>query len=392
MLSRIFLLGIAVAAISTAASADELTHLSPATQVELMKLSPAERAALAQQLLGHAPKAANAALAKKRIVSAPPPAAVPTSHRPDGNDFLCTAFGCVGGTLMVGGSAFGAEPQGSYPDNFGWVAGGNLATPIPGLQQYGLGAQFAATYATYDFGGKTSPGSTLDSFTQQGFVSAGLFRRPDPYGPWWSRVGFGVAYDWSDNANAGTFGQQYQLRQWRAKASYDITDAHEVGVWAVWHANTVYCATCALGTPDSIRSMNQVNFFYKYNLPDGGSVSVYYGPGIDHFTTPPSAGFPVAGNYKGLRWTVGGDATLPINDYLAVFTDAAYGRPDTSPSMGVSPTGGYAAAQQAWLVMSGLRFYWGGNAKVRDDTGRHWMPYLPDPNNGSMFQFSNKVE
>jgi hypothetical protein len=371
-----------------------LAQLSPATRAELLKLSPSERAALARQLLGNRTKAVVPATAAPPIAPPPPVVAKAAAAPPlktDGNDFLCTNSGCVGGTLMIGAGAFGAEPQGTYPDNFGAFGGGNAAAPIPVLEAFGFGAQLAATAGVYNFGGKVSPGATLNEMSSQSFLSAGLFRRPDPYGPLLSRFGVGFVYDVSFNNNMNTFGQNYTLEQWRLKASYDITPTHEVGVWAAIHANSVTCATCAFGTPNTIRSLDQLNFFYKYNLADGGFVDFYAGPGIDHFSIAPN-GFAVAANYQGLKWTIGADASVPISDYFAVFADVAYGAPNANPAIGFSPAGGFAGAEQAWMAMAGLRFYWGGNARVHEDTGRHWMPYLADPNNGSMFQFANKTE
>ena len=291
------------------------------------------------------------------------------------------------------------ETNGSYPDNFGWVLGGNIAAPIPFLSQYGLGVQLSGSKANYNFGGKATPGSQLTGGSDQSFLSVGLFRRPDVDGVWWSRFGVGAVTDFAWLKNSGDFGATASLQQLRYKVSYDVMDQHEIGIWGVKHIGSSECYpagmpagnTCALGLTLNTRSLDQLNFFYKYNLDQGGSLSAYIGPGIDDGPKA-QGGFPVTGQYQGARYTLGADGTVPVSDYVALFSNIAYAAPHTSHMRGISPTGNTAAAEQDWSVMAGVRFYWGGNARVREDTGRHWMPYVPDLNNSGLLQASSANE
>ncbi|MCX5797682.1 MAG: hypothetical protein NTY77_19505 [Elusimicrobia bacterium] len=342
-----------------------LDKLSPAARAEIERLSPAERA----ELSGVQPGSA---------------ATAPSRTGSDGNDWLCTRWGCVGGTVLAAAGSWHSSPDGSYPENLGWSAGVDAAAPIPALEQYGLGAQFAWSYGQFDLNGRASasPDYTVQ---QQQFYSLGLFRRPDPSGSWWLRWGLGAAHDFSANRSAGTRADIFTLRQWRLKASYDITRAHGVGMWGVLHQGDADVPRSAT-VVDIYRSVDQLNFFYRYHLPEGGSLSAYLGPGIGGTITNGRTGVIQLGGHP-FKYTFGADARVPITDHLALFGDLAFAKPNIAPGKS-----GNASVLSTYSLQAGLRFYWGGNARVRDDTGRHWMPYLPDANNGNFIAQSNFVD
>lgn len=296
----------------------------------------------------------------------------------DGNDFFCTRWGCVGGSGTAALSDWRSVPEGTFPSNFGWTLGLDAAAPVPGLQDYGVGVQFAGSFGQFDLNGRDSAASS--TLQRQHFYSFGAFRRPSPSGPWWSRFGAGFAYDIMMNENGGELVDNYYLRQWRLKASYEVTSADEVGVWSSLSGPTTNgSASFFPGLPIQYRGLNQFNFFYERRFDQGGHITVYWGPGVGG-SLPMIIGQP----YYGLKWTLGGDAVAPFNDYVALYVSGAYGDPAT-PNLRSS----FASGVQTYSVLAGLRFYWGGNARARDDNGRHWMPYLSDPDNGSFMAQSN---
>jgi hypothetical protein len=284
--------------------------------------------------LAPAPASANAAAPAAAAAGVLDGAADAPGAKGDGNDFLCTPWGCVGGVLTAGLSDFRSSPEGTFPSNFGWTVGGDIAAPVPFLERHGLGVQTAGSYGQYDLDGRDS--ALNQAKQRQGFFSAGMFRRPDAYGPWWSRWGAGVAYDIAMNQNAGTRADDYQLRQWRFKASYDVTAAHELGVWAAVHDNRANVRNG--GVTDRFKAVDQLNFFYKYHLENGGSLMAYGGPGIGGSLLASSS---IVGSHP-LEYTAGASAIVPISDYVAVFADGAYGAGGSKPAAGAASSSAMA--------------------------------------------------
>jgi len=299
----------------------------------------------------------------------------------DGNDILCTQWGCVGGSLTASYSSWRSIPDGDYQNNFGPAFGLDVAAPIPVLSQYGLGVQAAASYGTYDLAGRDS--TPPSNPQRQQFVSLGLFRRPDPSGAWWSRWGAGAAYDVSFNHNAGTQANSYVISQVRGQASYDIAGGHEAGLWFADYSGTAssgfneYLPKVA----NRYRAVDQLNFFYKYNMSHGGYLRAYVGPGIGG----QSASLANNGAGRVFTETLGADAEAPLCDYASLYGGFSYGR----PRLTISPYEHFASIFEENTVTAGLRFYWGGNARARADGGRRWMPYLDAPNNANFVAQSN---
>jgi hypothetical protein len=142
-------------------------------------------------------------------------AAAPAFAQPDtsadGNDLLCTQWGCVGGSLTGTVSSWRANSEGDYQNNDGGSIALDAAAPIPFLSAYGLGVQGAVSQGVYDLDGRDSTAAPTGPQRQQ-FVSFGVFRRPDPYGPWWSRWGAGAVYDTMYNHNFGAPADAFVLR------------------------------------------------------------------------------------------------------------------------------------------------------------------------------------
>jgi hypothetical protein len=270
----------------------------------------------------------------------------------------------------------------------------SAAAPLARFARYGVGVQLSARYGIYKFdraeGTSFSPRNTPE---QQQLYSVGIFRRPDPFGPPRMRWGAGLAYDVSINRNASEFLNDYTLRQWRAKASYMLAPAHEIGLWGAVHSGspaTDWSPMTLVGPspfPFRYRPIDQVNLFYKYRLPSGGSLEAYAGPGVGgHLDVPPPPplGFPFptpAPGYHGLLWTAGAKAEVPFSDSWSLFARGAYGL----------PSGGAESTYEMHVssMEFGFRYFWGANARERDDSGKRWMPYLEEPDNGSFAAQTN---
>jgi hypothetical protein len=321
------------------------------------------------------------------LAAAPALAQSDSSPKNEGNDFLCTQWGCVGGSLTGSVSTWRGNSEGDYQNNDGGSIALDAAAPIPFLAEYGFGVQGAVSQGIYDLDGRDSGNSTNPQ--RQQFVSFGVFRRPNPNGEWWDRWGAGAVYDAAYNHNFGIQNDTFVSRQVRGKASYDVYGGNEVGFWFADYHGTAYAASDELNspTPDAYRAVDQLNFFYKYNLERGGSLSAYFGPGIGGQSIVPDnpSGTPSGGRV--FTYTFGANATVPFCDYAAMTGGFSYGRPNST----LSPIMANSSLYDAFSVSMGLRLYWGGNARVREDTGRHWMPYLADPDNSNFLVQSNFV-
>ena len=325
-----------------------------------------------------------AAVILAMVLTAAPAAA--QSALSDGNDLLCTRWGCAGGALRGEVSSWRANPEGDYQNNDGAALALEAAAPLPFLADYGLGVQGSLSQGTYDLSGRDSKAPNNPQ-TQQ-FVSFGLFRRPNPTGNRLERWGAGLVYDTMYNKNAGTQSNTFLIRQVRGKVSYDVSGGHEVGLWfAAYHGTALtgmneYFAS----TPNAYRGVDQLNFFYKYDLAHGGDLSAYFGPGVGgQSIAPDSSNLLKPDQSRVFTFTVGANATVPICDYAAFTGGFSYGRPNSMTNGIMTDSNIF----EAFSVSVGLKAYFGGNARVREDAGRHWMPYVPAPDNGSFVTQSN---
>jgi hypothetical protein len=172
-----------------------------------------------------------------------------------------------------------------------------------------------------------------------------------------------------------------------------------VGAWFADYHGTAYNSNNEANSPvpNAYRGVDQLNFFYKYNLEHGGSLSAYFGPGIGGQSIVPDNQNNQSTGGRVFTYTFGANATVPFCDYAAVTGGFSYGRPNSSLSAPSSDSSNDSIMNNsnvfdAFSLSMGLRLYWGGNARARENTGRHWMPYVSDPDNGSFITQSNYAE
>ena len=75
-------------------------------------------------------------------------------------------------------------PDGHFQNNNGFKKGTNLGGLIPGLADWGIGAQLGASYGLYHTTGRASAPDAAGEFQQQTFVTAGFFAAPRRNFPW----------------------------------------------------------------------------------------------------------------------------------------------------------------------------------------------------------------
>jgi hypothetical protein len=312
-------------------------------------------------------------------------AAPACSQDSSGGGLGCTQWGCVGGSATGSVSSWRSSSEGDYQNNDGASLTLDAAAPIPFLAEYGLGVQGSLSDGVYDLGGRDSNKNTNPQGQQ--FVSFGIFRRPDVDGAWWSRWGAGLVYDTSYNEDFGTQVNNIMIRQLRGKASYDIAGGHEAGVWFTDYSGTAHSSNneYTAGVENSYRAVDQLNFFYKYNMERGGSLSAYFGPGVGGQSIELDSASGKPNHSRVFTYTFGANATVPFCDYASFTGGFSYARPNDMLN------GALASANlfDAFSLSMGMRVYFGGNARVREDSGRRWMPYVTAPDNASFITQSN---
>lgn len=289
---------------------------------------------------------------------------------------------------FTGIDSFRGVTNGSYPGNDGALTGLNLGGAL--LEDAGIGWQVGGTYGIYNFNGTQSPGSHIDSNTQQGFLTMGFFRRANIN----RRLSWGIVHDWMFTNNFGAFGNSPTLAQFRGQVAWALSSNNEIGVWATVQDRRVTRASGALGTPVSYQAIDQGNLFWHHKYGAYGADSwFYFGIPLDSRLAVPanSAGFPVGGSGGSIgSFILGTNWLIPINDRLSGYMNGMYMRP--SAAEGMNAAGAYAQAQAFWNVEFGVAYYPGRAARSQTVAGRQWMPYMPVANNSSFLVDSSKTE
>jgi len=341
-----------------------LDELTPAARAEVMRLV-AKKPAIAQQT-----SATNASA----------PAGTVASVEQE-NNFLCLeTFGCIGGSLSGSLESFRNASDSFQAGHGGAVAGFDIAAPVPYLAAYGIGAQAGGSFGIYDWGGGTNSdrgaagsGSAPGNHQRQNFFTVGLFRQPGFNGPWWQRFGVGFVYDYNTNTKYGALEDTFNLRQWRGKLAYDLTENHEIGALGTWHAGE---ATGRVGA--AYRSASQISVYYQYTFDDNAKLAFAWAPGsTSSISSTHYSGFNLV-DHDGYHDVLNLSGQVPLNNYIALFANGTYAFENTNANPGT-----YINGNDAFQLLAGVKFYWGGDAATPAWQRKHWEPFLPDANNGN---------
>jgi hypothetical protein len=290
----------------------------------------------------------------------------------------------IGIELFTGVEDWRGITNGDLQDNAGLVAGGNIGVPIPGLREYGIGAQFGARYSASHLDGEEVSPSLFSStdVPQQVFLTTGFFRRAFDGEHFSSRFSVGIAHDWMIADSFGDYGTSVTLSQWRGQVGFALSAQNEIGVWGTLRDGgargsfQVNNGQSILLTLIQYQAIDQVNFFWHHNFNSGANSWLYFG-------FPQQTTISPGGGSLG-TWTMGAKFLVPISERVALYAEGTYMRPSAVPSAN-------AAIENGYSIGFGLAFYPGGNAGTRTVAGNCWMPYLPVANNGSFLVDTNTV-
>jgi hypothetical protein len=287
--------------------------------------------------------------------------------------------------------SFKGVADGEFGGNNGFLNGLNSGFAVPGLSEYGIGAQAGASWGIYDLSGhEQSGGVPTDQAVQQVFVTLGVFRRPDADLP----IGAGIVYDAMFAYNFGIFGSSPTLGQWRGQASYMWDDCNEFGAWGTYRDHSFSNSFGALGGPLQFRAVDQLDFFWHHKFGECGADARFYVglPTEDRLAQTPTTGLNAGGSGGKLgSFILGCNFEVPLNDRLSLFANGTYMPPSQGAGQ-ITTTPGTAVAtvQESWDISFGINIYLGGScSRSATVAGNTFAPYMPVANNGSFLVDQN---
>lgn len=254
--------------------------------------------------------------------------------------------------------------------NNGIHVGANLGSWLgPISEATGIGFQIGGSVGVYDWSGAEY--RPRDSAVEtQGFITYGLFRKPNANSKWSSAV----VQDWMLNNNFGEYSQNPTLSQIRAQLGYAWSASNEIGLWGAARVMSDSAFVSHVGAT-TWRSIDQLNLYWhhKWQLA-GADTSIWIGiPEQDRLGGSGSLG----------EYIAGASANVPLSSRLALYTLVTYMHPSAGP-------GGEGATEDEWSFVIGVAFYPGSNAVSKTVAGQCWMPQLPVAQNGYFMVDTNK--
>jgi hypothetical protein len=249
---------------------------------------------------------------------------------------------------------------GALTSSYGAVTGFNTGFAIGDTR---LRGQVGASYGVYDWRGRLRVVPEDNEPEQQGFFTAGVYKRGDmasgndplSYG---MVVDVFAANEWGVNAN------DLDLGQIRGLVGYALSNRIEVGNFFTVEAWDDDAAVTVAGAPSvrrTVRAGNQVSTFIRGNTLSGGSLMGY-------------VGLYDRSNIQ--CWQLGATGEAPLSDWFSLYGNCNY----AVPSAGSGPTG---SGEEQFNIQFGICYYFGGKAVSPSVTGQRGLPLFDVANNSS---------
>jgi hypothetical protein len=271
---------------------------------------------------------------------------------------------------FVGYDSWRGISDGGWQNN-GVSTGLNFGTRLGRFSDLtGIGVQIGASVGDYNWAGTDYRLSHQDQSQPQGFVTYGLFRRPNEYANW----NAAVVQDWMLNSNFGVFAQNPTLSQWRGQAGYALGPWNEVGIWGTWRARGDTRFVVGFGQTDW-RPVRQLNAYWHYKW-GVGQPDTWLWVGI-----PENERLALGGSLG--DYVVGVLANAPLGDRVGLYALVTYMHQSAGAGAAGSP-------ENAWNFTTGLSFYPAFNARTATVAGQCWMPLMNVANNGYFLVDTNR--
>lgn len=249
---------------------------------------------------------------------------------------------------------------GSLTSSFGGVTGFNTGFR---LGDSDLRGQIGASYGVYDLRGRLRVVPEDTAVEEQGFVTAGVYKRGDMLNQT-DRLSYGAVVDAFMSDNWGINANTVELGQFRGIVGYALSERFEVGGFGtahLWHDQAAVTIAGAPSVRREVRAANQLNAYLRGNTAAGGSLMGYVG------------GFDGADIQS---WQFGATGEAPLSRWFSLYGNANYAVPGAS----AGPRG---SGEEQFAIQFGLAYYFGGKAASPSVTGQKGLPLLDVANNGS---------
>ena len=249
---------------------------------------------------------------------------------------------------------------GALTSSFGGVTGFNTGFALGDSK---LRGQIGGSYGVYDLRGRIRLIPDATGVEEQGFVTAGVYKRGDMLHDT-DRISYGVVVDSFMTDNWGVNANSMQLGQLRGIAGYALSERFEVGGFGTVHLWHDQAAVTVAGAPNvrrEVRAANQANLYLRGNTASGGSLMGYVGA-FDRADIQ--------------SWQFGATGEAPLSRWFSLYGNANYAVPGAS----AGPTG---SGEEQFAAGFGIAYYFGGKAASPTVTGQQGLPLLDVANNGS---------
>jgi hypothetical protein len=249
---------------------------------------------------------------------------------------------------------------GALTDSYGVVTGFNTGFAIGETR---LRGQVGASYGVYDWRGRLRLVPEDTDTEQQGFFTAGVYKRGD-MGNDNDPISYGVVMDvfaadeWGVNAN------DLDLGQARGQMGYALSDTIEVGGFGsadLWDDDAAVTVAGAPGVRRTVRASRQYNSYIRGNTHAGGSLMGY------------------AGVFDGADiqcWQFGATGEAPLSNWFSLYGNCNY----AVPSAGAGPRG---SGEEQFNIQFGICYFLGGKAISPTVTGQKGLPLFDVASNSS---------
>ncbi len=241
-------------------------------------------------------------------------------------------------------------------------------------ERTGIGAQIGATFGSYDWSGTDYRFKNQDKAETQGFLTTGFFRRATSESRWSGAF----VNDWMFNDTFGVLAENPTLSQWRWQIGYALNEWNEFGIWGTGSGQSDSRMVAPFGNV-VWQSHNQYSLYMHHKWGVGGADTTISVGVPEHGRL---AEVPVGSRNIG-SFVVGMATNAPLSDYVGLYSLVTY----MHPSIGA---GAFASNDEAWQIMTGVSFSFGGRARSETVRGNRWAPLTPVANNGYFLVDTNK--
>jgi hypothetical protein len=250
----------------------------------------------------------------------------PHPHRPC---YVCQWYWWENFSMSVGVQSFQGPVDQGRNGNFGFNESFNWGGPM--WYAANIGYQIGARFVQANFSGDQVM-LPSNSSREQAFVTAGLFRRAQYWGPWGLALQYGAVYDYMND----NYYVSMNLGQVRAEISLVTPTYHELGFWAAAGTKDDSRFEETTGMYENWRPQDMYTLFYRRTFCNGSQGRLWGGATSDG---------------DGI---FGGEFQAPLGDTFAIQTDFNLLEPHETDTD--------AQEQQGWAVGINLVWYPGHTA------------------------------